>query len=431
MVIILELANGCLEIFVALIIFILYISTRNKNTQDSFDKRLSATIVFHILVLILDAMRWFLYQHTDLKFLLIFLSVTPTILSLIGNAIFVYFIVIFLSQRGPLSQKVTYPLVFQFAFAIIVWTTFILYNGISSALNMQTNYDFMNYSWAYWIGHAAWASVCIFGIVIIFRCKENLKPKELWSLLSYCIFPLIALVLRFFWDGPQIFLSTSLAFIWIYVVLQRDQQQRFEEQEGLLIQSRIAILMSQIQPHFLYNTLTVICGLCDENPKEAKIVTAEFADYLRHNLDSLNETTPIPFSKELQHVQLYLNIEKKRFEDRLNIRYNISASEFLIPSLTVQPIVENAIKHGILKTKNGGEVTISTLEKSDCYEIIVSDNGVGFNINAMNTDNKTHIGIVNVRERLWRISHSTLTIESEINKGTNVTIKLPKGDVRK
>lgn len=378
-----------------------------------------------MLVLLLDAMRWFLYEHTNLNLLLSFLSVMPTILAFIGHGIFSYFAVAFLSQRGPLSKKVTFPLIFQFVLAILVWTSFILFNGIASASNLQINYAFMNYNGAYWIGHVAWASVCIFGIVIVLRCKEGLKSKELWSLLSYCIFPLIALFLRYFWDGPQIFLSTSLSLIWIYVVLQRDQQQRFDEQEGLLIQSRIAILLSQIQPHFLYNTLTVICGLCDENPKEAKKVTAEFADYLRHNLDSLNETTPIPFSKELQHVELYVSIEKKRFEERLSINYNISVNEFLIPSLTVQPIVENAIKHGIHKSKNGGEVTISTFQKTDYYEIIVSDNGVGFDTSSMNKDDKMYSGIANVRERLWRMCHGTISIESVIDKGTKVTIKLP------
>ncbi|MGX8834561.1 sensor histidine kinase [Amedibacillus sp. YH-ame6] len=261
---------------------------------------------------------------------------------------------------------------------------------------------------------------------VLLRCRKLLSISELWALLSYCIFPLIALILRFFWDGPQIFLSVSLALIWIYVVLQRDQQARLEKQENQLIQSKIAVLLSQIQPHFLYNTLTTICGLCDENPKEAKKVTAEFADYLRHNLDALTKTNLIPFKDELQHIKLYLNIEKVRFEEKLRTSFDIQAQDFLIPSLTVQPIVENAVKHGILKKRNGGTITISSREKIECFEIVISDDGVGFDTESQPTDDRTHIGLKNVQERLFAMCKGTIHIESTVHKGTIVSMRIPK-----
>ncbi|WP_455790105.1 sensor histidine kinase [Amedibacillus sp. YH-ame10] len=268
-------------------------------------------------------------------------------------------------------------------------------------------------------------------MLVLLRCRKLLSISELWALLSYCIFPLIALVLRFFWDGPQIFLSVSLALIWIYVVLQRDQQARLEKQENQLVQSRVAILLSQIQPHFLYNTLTIICGLCDENPKEAKKVTAEFADYLRHNLDALTKTNLIPFKDELQHIKLYLNIEKKRFEEKLRTDYDIQTEDFLIPSLTVQPIVENAVKHGILKKRNGGVISISTREKKECFEIVISDDGIGFDSESPPTDDRTHIGLKNVQERLFAMCKGTILIESTVNKGTIVTMSIPKEKLKK
>ncbi|MEG2908385.1 MAG: histidine kinase [Erysipelotrichaceae bacterium] len=423
-----ELANGCVEVFAALIVFVLYIGMRHRKTKDIFERRLSFIIICHILVLLLDALRWFLCEYTEFNVLLIVLSAAPTILSLIGNAAFILFIYSFLSLRSSILNKFVYPLIIQLIFAILVWTIFISINGLSSAVNLQTSFEFLNYHWAYWLGHLSWASVCVLGIVAIFCCRDVLESNELWSLLSYCVFPLIALVLRFFWDGPQIFISISLSLIWIYAVMQRDQQQRLQEQDELLVQSHIAILLSQIQPHFLYNTLTVICGLCDENPKEAKKVTADFADYLRHNLDSLSQNTPIPFLDELQHVKLYLAIEKKRFEEKLNIVYDIKTEIFLLPSLTVQPIVENVVKHGILKRKSGGTITISTQENTDHYEIKICDDGIGFRTNLVKSDGKTHIGIENVRERLWGMCKGTIFIESEIGKGTVVTIRIPKGE---
>lgn len=401
---------------------------RHKNSKDVFERRLTFIILCHILVLLLDAMRWFLCHYTDFNIMLITLSVVPTILSLIGNAFFVYFIFSFLSQRSSLPSKFIYPLIFPFILAVMIWAIFILKNGLASAANLQTSFEFLNYHWAYWLGHLSWASGCVLVIVVLIHCRHVLRSNELWPLLSFCIFPLVALVLRFFWDGPQIFLSISLSLIWIYVVTQKDQQQRLQEQEELVVQSHIAILLSQIQPHFLYNALTVICGLCDENPKEAKKVTADFAEYLRHNLDSLSQNTPIPFIDELQHIKLYLAIEKTRFEEKLNIVYDINTENFMLPSLTVQPIVENAVKHGILKTKSGGTITISTQENTDHYEIKICDDGIGFKTNSVKSDGKTHIGIENVRERLWVMCKGTIFIESEIGKGTDVTIRIPKGE---
>lgn len=209
--------------------------------------------------------------------------------------------------------------------------------------------------------------------------------------------------------------------------LQLDKQLHAKEVE--LIQSRIAIMLSQIQPHFLFNTLTAICGLCDENPKEAKKVTTEFADYLRHNLDSLTQSNPIPFEDELHHTKVYLTIEQKRFEGRLKLVYDITVADFHIPALTIQPIVENAVKHGVTKKKGGGTVTVSTREQEHCYEIIIADNGVGFESTQPLDESDTHIGIENVSNRLWSICQGKLTVVSEIDVGTVATISIPKGKI--
>ncbi|WP_394913970.1 hypothetical protein [uncultured Robinsoniella sp.] len=229
-----EPANGNLEIFAALVIFILLIGVSWEKSAGILEKRLTAMVACHMAVLLLDAARWLLYQRTDLNVLLIFLSVAPTVLALLGNSIFLCFTVDFLSQRGPIPRKATIPMVFLFVFAIITWTIFILLNGVHSAANMQTNYDAMQYSWGYWIGHFGWAAACVIGLGILWHYRQGLHRKELLSLSSYCAFPLVALVLRFFWDGPQIFLSTSLALIWIYAVVQRDQRQRLQAQENQL-----------------------------------------------------------------------------------------------------------------------------------------------------------------------------------------------------
>ncbi|MEG0681500.1 MAG: hypothetical protein RR581_07720, partial [Eubacterium sp.] len=243
-----EHANGCLEIFAALVILILLVSMRSGNQADTFEKRLTAMIICHMAVLLLDATRWLLFGHINQPVLLIVLSVLPTALALLWNGIFGCFAVSFLATRGPISRRTKITLVSLFMLTVLIWVAFILINNVQSAANMQINHEAMHFSWAYWAGHLGWASVCFLGIGFVLRCRKGLKSNELLSLLSICVFPLIALFLRFFWDGPQIFLSTSLSIIWIYAVMQREQRTRLLEQESQLTQSRMAILLSQIQP---------------------------------------------------------------------------------------------------------------------------------------------------------------------------------------
>ncbi len=423
-----ELTNGCLEVFSVIVLLIIFISMYHGKAIDAAQKRLSAILICHILVLLLDAAHWFLYQRTDLNALMAVLSFAPTILALIENAFFACFTIDFLSQKGLISLKTKMLVFVPFGLAIITWACFVFINGINNATNIQTEYDVLQYGWIYWLGHLLWSSVCVMGIVFILRCRNGLNKNELLPLISYCVFPLIALLLRPFWDGPLIFLGTSLSLVWIYSVIHKEQRQRLAEREARLAQSRIAVLLSQIQPHFIYNTLTSICGLCDESPLEAKKTTAEFADYLRHNLESLTQTAPIPFEEELQHTKIYLDIEKKRFEDRLDVVYNIMVQNFAIPSLTVQPLVENAVKHGIMKSKSGGRITLSTIEKDLCYEVSIKDNGVGFDTSYIKEDNNLHIGIQNAKDRLWAMCKGTLTVESEIGIGTTAFISIPKGE---
>ena len=115
-----------------------------------------------------------------------------------------------------------------------------------------------------------------------------------------------------------------------------------------------------------------------------------------------------------------------RFEERLNIVYDINTVDFSLPTLTLQPIVENAVRYGVTKKEEGGTVIISTTENDREYIITVSDDGVGFDVNVVKDDGRTHIGIQNVRDRLKRMCNGTLEIESQFNIGTVATITIPK-----
>ena len=175
-------------------------------------------------------------------------------------------------------------------------------------------------------------------------------------------------------------------------------------EEDLKAQQRIKIMMSQIRPHFLYNTLSSIQALCLADPEKAFEVTERFGTYLRQNIDSLDQPKLIPFPKELEHTRVYSEIEMIRFPS-IRIEYDTEDVDFRLPALTVQPIVENAIRHGV-RGKAEGVVRISTRKINGFHEIGITD-------------------IRSVRERLAGMCSGTMTVESRIGAGTRVTIRIP------
>jgi len=197
--------------------------------------------------------------------------------------------------------------------------------------------------------------------------------------------------------------------------------------EKKLTESRISIMLSQIQPHFLYNALAVISRLCDKDPAEAKKTIINFSNYLRANMNLLERTEPIPFINELNHTIGFMNLEMAMYGEALKVIYDIQTEDFKIPALTVQPIVENAVKHGIGKKEGGGTITISTKETESDYQVVIQDDGAGFNPEKDTDDGEQHVGIKNVRFRLSAQCGGSLKIESKQGGGgTIAVITIPK-----
>ena len=194
--------------------------------------------------------------------------------------------------------------------------------------------------------------------------------------------------------------------------------------EAELKDSRISIMLSQIQPHFIYNTLGTIERMCLKDPEKAFDLVRNFSLYLRGNFSELDSVTPIQFSEELKHVRHYVNIEKVRFPD-MTIKYDVESTDFVIPALSVQPLVENAIKHGLMRREFGGTVAIRAFETPTHFCVEVKDDGVGFDT-SLPIDEKKHVGLRNIRGRLNAMVNGELILESEIDTGTTATILIPK-----
>jgi len=271
-----------------------------------------------------------------------------------------------------------------------------------------------------------WTALTIF---ILITNRKNLSKKEMGALLSYVVLPTIALVLYLLTINLLfIVFSVTLSIIIYFASIQADLSQLIKQKELELAQSRIATMTSQIQPHFIFNALTAIKAMIRVDPDMAAETITEFSNYLRSNIDSLSVTTPVSFEKELKHVETYLAIEQKRFRDKLIITYDITVRDFFLPQLSVQPIVENAVRHGITSRKeNGGSITISTHEEDDDIIITVTDDGAGFDINkVIKSEEHMNVGIQNVRTRLAAMVGGTLEVQSEPEVGTTVTITIPK-----
>lgn len=228
--------------------------------------------------------------------------------------------------------------------------------------------------------------------------------------------------------GLNIFAIGQYAVLVEENIAERREAVRAKELQNELIQSRINIMVSQIQPHFMYNALGTIRALINKDPEGARTAIDFFTKYVRSNMDSLTQKECIPFTKEMEHVESYLYIEKLRFGDMLEVEYDIQCKGFTIPCMTVQTLAENAVKHGLLAKEDGGKLTIRSRETANCYEVQIEDNGVGFDTSAALDDSRSHIGIDNTRRRLATMCDGVLYIGSKVGVGTVITISIPKKD---
>ena len=283
-------------------------------------------------------------------------------------------------------------------------------------------------------------SQCIVSLILIILCVSECKKEKTIriELIAYVLIN-IAFLLDFIEVGYHMYYSglciksTFMAMLIVFLLLGA-RQVVMDHQASIknkaikeeLENSRITVMLSQIQPHFLYNSLTSVMDLCDNNPKEAKAAIADFADYLRGNLASLKTENLISFSTELEHIQKYLRLEKLRFMDELQIVYDIQSKDFMLPALSVQPLVENAVKHGVGQKVGGGTVSIHTTETENEYIIRVTDDGVGFTEEDYANDDGTHVGLENIRKRLDMMINAKLKIESKKGEGTIACILIPK-----
>ena len=256
----------------------------------------------------------------------------------------------------------------------------------------------------------------------VLRRRDRLSRRQFFSFLAYSVVPLIGMLIQIaFYGLYAIVIFTTAAGMVLYFSMLTDQVETYVRQQEELTRQRASILVLQMRPHFIYNTLTSIYHLCKSDPAAAQQVISDFSSYLRQNFTAIAKEGTVPFKDELEHARAYLAVEQARHEGMLQVTMDTPFMNFRLPPLTLEPVVENAVKHGFDPTREALEIVIRSRETEKGAEITVEDNGPGY---SPADDDEPHIGLANVRERLSMMCGGRLTIETRETGGTRVTISV-------
>lgn len=423
-----SLANTVIDIISLVFLNVLFGFSLSKNRYSDKSMRYFGFLIVYVFIAILfSSLANMLYGTPGYaKHITAFLSVSNILRVGFFNVLWIYQRNFYQNSR---KRKLITVLISSVSAVYTILLTVNIFTPIAFAITEQGVYD------TGFTDHitipAEFVCILLLYISIIFS-KIDLKKKL--SFASSVLTPVIFVILSLLdsvlgWNIrltslTDVAMALPLYIIFFNIYIEKENENILNEKEQMKLQ--VAAAISQIQPHFLYNSLSVIAFLCKKDPQLAADATNTFAEYLRENMNFADKSNPIPFSEELGHIKSYVWLEKLRFGDRIKIEYDIDCTDFPVPALSVQPIVENAIKHGVCKTKSGGTVTISSAETDKFYTVTVADTGVGFDTDKIANDDRHHIGIENTRFRIEEMLGGSLEIKSEKGVGTTVTITIPK-----
>ena len=271
--------------------------------------------------------------------------------------------------------------------------------------------------------------------------RKQLSRKAWLSFLIAVLPMMVTVLVHTFVDiYPLIEICLVLSVLSMYGLILSDQVEQYRRQQAEIAHQRANIMVLQMRPHFIYNAMTSIYYLCDRDPQKAKRVTMDFTAYLRRNFTAIASRDPIPFSDELEHTRAYLAIEQVQYRDSLFVDYDTPHTQFRVPALTLQPIVENAVKHGMDPDSAPLHISIRTRRTDLGSEIIVEDNGPGFELAgkgatplagkgatplAGSGESEPHIALANIQQRLEMMCGGKMTIMPRGGGGSVVKVTIP------
>ena len=282
----------------------------------------------------------------------------------------------------------------------------------------------------YWLLLLPLTVIMLLNLTGVIQRRTKLSRKAFVSFLIAILPMTVVLLFQMFIDVLPILdicIVLSALSMYSFILSEQIEQDLRHQREIAVHQQKIAnqrasIMVLQMRPHFIYNTMTSIYCLCKQDPKMARSVIMDFTTYLRKNFTAIASDSMISFSSELEHTRAYLAVEKAQYEDSLFVDYDMPHTWFRVPPLTLQPIVENAIKHGRDPYAGPFHISIRTRKTDSGSEIVVTDNGRGF---APADDSEPHIALNNIQKRLEIMCGGYLTIAPGDGGGTVVTVMIP------
>ena len=266
-------------------------------------------------------------------------------------------------------------------------------------------------------------AMMIFNLAGVIRRRDKL-PKKYFAAFLLNLIPLtVALIIHVVTYALVLcILGMCVSALSMFGIILYDRIESYVRQQREIYNQRASIMVLQMRPHFIYNAMMSIYYLCAKDSKKAQQVTLDFTTYLRKNFTAIVGEDTIPFSDELEHTRAYLAVEQVQFEDSLFVDYDTPHTFFRLPPLTLQPIVENAVKHGMDPDSEPLRISIRTRETNFGSEIIVEDNGTGFEV--ADAD-KSHTALENIRQRLEIMCGGKMTIMPREGGGTIVKVTIP------
>ena len=267
------------------------------------------------------------------------------------------------------------------------------------------------------------ALMMLANLVVLISLRDSLPKRYYPAFWVYILIPLVCMLIQMVFYGllMTVLGSTISAFMMMIVMLM-DQSEKLFKQMRENADLKVKALILQMRPHYIYNTMTSIYYLCAKDTKKAQRVINDFTSYLRKNFTALAKESSISFTEEMEHTRAYLAVEQARFEDRLFVDYDIKYTAFRLPPLTLQPIVENAVKHGLDPELEPLHISVKTREVPGGAELCVEDTGPGFN---EGDNDEPHVALKNICERLEMMCKGKMEIEPSESGGTSVTVFIP------
>lgn len=313
-----------------------------------------------------------------------------------------------------------------FRTALVLWISYFILLGIAQCTtflyNVTPDNQYVRGPW-HPLLMAPMILLMLLNLGGVIRRRGSLPPKYYAAFLIYLL-PLTAtwIIHTFVFVPLLLFIGVVLSTLALFGIILYDQIEQHMSQQREIAHQRARIMVLQMRPHFIYNAMTSIYYLCAKDSKKAQQVTMDFTAYLRKNFTAIASEDTVPFSDELEHTRAYLAVEQVQFEDSLLVDYDTPHKEFRLPPLTLQPIVENAVKHGMDPEYAPLHISIRTRETDSGSEITVEDNGPGF---APADDCEPHIALENIRQRLEMMCGGKMTIRPREGGGTVVIVTIP------